>query len=327
MRASNFGEPKLAQPDFTRPGKLTAPGADSRLRAGPFPLKRILVLSDLTDVADNAAWRAGLLAREHGAWLRIVHVRPWHEGAVRAQRILETLAWRLQEHLRIAVVAQSLRGSLRREIAAAASGADLLVTGGSAGRWTRSWIADIHPDTLAQHCGLPTLVVRKAATQPYQRVIAGVQHGLGAPTSIAVASGMAGGPHVQMLREFGKDIELLPREHHGFESRAGQVEARIHHLAQATPGARMKEAPCVIFTRSLDVLLEKEEVLFPDLVVVPRAAGKLPPWIAPSLPRRLLAHTRADTLILQAIRPVPATSSLGDAPTPLGAHGANVWSS
>ena len=111
-----------------------------RLRAGPFPLKRILVLTDLSDVAENAAWRAGLLAQEHGAWLRIVHLRAWQERASQPQRLLDALAWRLQEHLRIAVVAQSLRGGLRREIAAAAKDADLLVTGASERRWTRDWV-------------------------------------------------------------------------------------------------------------------------------------------------------------------------------------------
>lgn len=302
--------------------------ATSSFRAAPFPLKRILVLSDLTDAAENAAWRAGLLAQEHGAWLRVVHVRGRQEDAAAAQRRLDALAWQLQEHLRIAVLAQSVRGGLRRELALA-SDVDLVVTRAAPGRWARDWLAGIHPERLVQLSGRPTLVVRKAATVPYQRVMAAVRHGPHAGACIAAAAGMAGGPHAEVLAELGPGSALLPQDDPGFESRAGHVEARIYELAQASPGARMKEAPCVVFTRSVDVLAEKEHALSPDLVVVPRTAGRLPPWLTPSLSRRLLVRTTADTLI------VPAAPEQASAPTQhpgelssvLGAHGAKVWPS
>lgn len=303
--------------------------ATSSLRAGPFPLKRILVLSDLTDAAANAAWRAALLAQEHGAWLRIVHLRGLGEDAAAAQRRLDALAWQLQEHLRIAVLAQSVRGGLRRELALAAPDVDLIVTRGAPGRWARDWLAGIHPERIAQLSGRPTLVVRRAAAVPYQRVIAAVRHGPHVGACIAAAAGMAGGPHAALLAELAADGKLLPRDDPGFESRAGQVEARIHELAQASPGARMKEAPCVLFTRSVDVLLEKERALFPDLVVVPRTAGRLPPWLTPSLSRRLLVRTAADTLILPAAPEAASapTQHPGELSPVLGAHGAKVWPS
>ena len=282
---------------------------NSRLRAGPFPLKRILVLSDLSDAAENAAWRAGLLAQEHGAWLRIVHVRAWPGPSAQAQRLLDALAWRLQEHLRIPVVTQSFQGYRRREIAVAAREADLLVTGAMRNGLNREWVAGMHPDRLVRLGGLPTLVVRRPASLPYQRVIAGVPQGPDSFACIAAASGMAGGPHVQLAGALGEGSGHLPRELAVPEGRMGGVEARIHALAQATPGVRMKEAPCLMFAASVDTLLETEQVLFPELVVVTHAPGELPSWLAPSLPRHLLAHTRVDTLIVPAAAPEPASSA------------------
>lgn len=131
--------------------------------------KRILVVGDACPASENAAWRAGLLAREHGAWLRILHVHRWHQDEQAARLQLDALAWRLQERLQVAVMAQLLRRGLRRELAAAE--ADLVVTHPSR-RPLRDRLAGLHPASLVVACDVPVLVVRKAAVMSYQRVLA-----------------------------------------------------------------------------------------------------------------------------------------------------------
>lgn len=150
--------------------------------------KRILLVGDGSAASENAAWRAGLLAREHGAWLRILHVGRWHENAQAARLQLDALAWRLQERLQVAVIAQSLRGGLRRELTAA--GADLVVTHPSQ-HPMRDRITGLHPASLVAGCDVPVLVVRKAAVMSYQRMLACVREDAQADRCLAAAARMA----------------------------------------------------------------------------------------------------------------------------------------
>jgi len=66
-----------------------------------------------------------------------------------------------------------------------------------------------------------------------------------------------------------------------------------HGLVGAAAMTDGKEVPAVAPSPSADALLEREQALFPDLVIVPCSPGK-------TLARRFLAHTRADTLLLPA---------------------------
>ena len=102
-------------------------------------VKRVLVLHDLHPDGDNAAWRAGLLASAQGGWLRILHVSRLRSPAAARER-LAPLAWRLQEHLQLAVVPQAFRGSTAGELERAAQDADLVVMGAYGHSRLREWV-------------------------------------------------------------------------------------------------------------------------------------------------------------------------------------------
>jgi hypothetical protein len=260
--------------------------------AGPFPLKRLLALTDLSAAGDNAAWRAGLLAAEHGASVHLVHLRPWHQRADASQRRLEATAWHLQERLNIPVLAQSVPRTHGRDLQAAAAQADLVVVpspDGVAGQW----ISSLSPQRVLRHLKRPTLAVRRPAAVPYQRVLACIHEAGHAASCIATATGMAGGPHVDLHRYAVADESRMAglrlRDELEADSLARYVQGRIHALAQELGAGRMKEVPAVAFTASADVLLDEEYALLPELVVTSHL---------PSLARGLLAGTMADTLLL-----------------------------
>jgi len=210
----------------------------------------MLVLHDLHLDADNAAWRGGMLARARGGWLRVLNLSRF--GDAEAARLrLQSLTWRLQEHLQVVVLAQAVRGSFTRELRRAAEDADLVVMREPSGLDAAT---GMHPLRVAAIADRPTLVVRTAATVPYRRVLVG---------------------------------------------RAGQRGAE-HDLPMAAAMADGKEEPVLAPLQSAVALLERERALFPDLVVLPCAD-------APSLARRFLALTRADTLLLPSA-PVMARS-------------------
>ena len=111
-------------------------------------VKRVLVLHDLHPDADNAAWRAGLLARPQGGWLRLLHASRLRSPEAARQR-LAPLAWRLQEHLQVAVLAQAFRGSAADELRRAAQDADLVVLPcGASTSLARRFLALTAVDTL-----------------------------------------------------------------------------------------------------------------------------------------------------------------------------------
>ena len=105
-----------------------------------------------------------------------------------ARQRLDDLAWRLQERLQVAVIAQSLGGGLRRQLAAAE--ADLVVTHPPQ-RPLQDRITGVHPAALVRACDVPVLVVRKAAVMTYQRILAAVGDPAQADDCLAAATRMA----------------------------------------------------------------------------------------------------------------------------------------
>ncbi|MFL5404943.1 MAG: universal stress protein, partial [Myxococcales bacterium] len=171
-------------------------------------VKRVLVLHDLGADADNAAWRAGMLARRHGGWLRVLHLSRFG-NAEEARTRLAPLAWRLQEHLQIAVLAQAVRGPFTEELRRAAEEADLIVISPPS---ALAAATGSHPLRVARLAGRPTLVVRTSATTPYRRVLVGEGADRGLDHGRAVAHSMSDGKEVPVLASLGSAGELLDRE-------------------------------------------------------------------------------------------------------------------
>jgi nucleotide-binding universal stress UspA family protein len=283
--------------------------------AGPFPLKQVLVLSDLSTASANAAWRGALLARDHGAWLRLLHVGRLPSTVRHAEAVLEALAWELQERLGIAVLAQSVRGSFRREAAAAAAEADLLVVRSAQARPLRDWLTGFHPERLVQSCQVPTLVVRKPAAVSYGRVLAAVDNGDDAASKVAIAAAMTRAPHKEVLRalmaEEDRTSSAEPRLRGDRHRAAKRLRTVVQGVMEETDAARRaREAPLVVFDHSADMLLASERSILADLVVIGRAARNTPAWWAPRTNSRIvLAHALSDVLVLPAAQPEALSES------------------
>lgn len=284
--------------------------------AGPFPLKKVLVVSDLSVASANATWRAGLLAREHGAWLRILHVGRRASIVRQAQAALDTLASELQERLKIAVLAQSVRGDLRREVAAAAGEADLLVVRTAQAHPLRDWLTGLHPERLVQGCGKPTLVVKKPAAVSYRRVLASVDYDGEAAGKVAAAAAMTRAPHREVLSALMQEDARSPRKPsteaqlRGDRHRAAErLRAVVQGAMEADFSGLAGEAPSVVFDHSADMLLAKERSILADLVVIGRRPRGTPAlWAPRTESRTVLAGALADVLVLPDADPEPLAS-------------------
>ena len=273
--------------------------------ADPFPLKRILVACDLTPASANAAARAALLAREHGAWLRLLCVRPRRSQLAAAQASLDALAAQLQERTGVAVLAQAVAGSVGRELKNAAADADLLVLRCAGRRPLVDWLAGWHPARLLRHCERPVLVVRKPAAVAYRRVLASVAFDGRAAHVIAAAAGMLRGPQGEVLQALeGPVAELRPGP---VAAEAVLAAQRLRTVVQevmtdGTGARRLRDAPMVAVDHSPPLLLRKARAAFAELVVLARRPGEEDP-LAGSDARQVVAGSVADVLLL----PPPAS--------------------
>jgi hypothetical protein len=172
------------------------------------PVKKVLVLHDLHRDADNAAWRGAMLARAEGSWLRILHAsRLRHPDTARER--LASLAWRLQEHLQVAVLTHAFRGSAAGELRRAAQDADLIVLRAVSGL---DAAASLHPLRALQEANRPTLVVRAPANVPYRRVLVGTNASEDAQQAVRATAAMADGREAPVLAPLHSAAALLERE-------------------------------------------------------------------------------------------------------------------
>lgn len=270
-------------------------------RAEPFPLKRIVAAFDPSPAGENAAWRAALLARDHGAWLRLLWLRPWRQVPA-AQARLDALVADMQRRMQVAVIAQALAGTVHRELAIAAAEADLLVVRAPGAYPVAEWLAGSHPGRLLRHCDRPMLVVRKPASVAYRRVLASVAFDGRAAAVIAAATGMMRGPHREVFQALQAQPELGLAGGAGRDGllAARRLRAAVQQVMTDEDGARrVLEAPLVVLDHSPELLLQKERSAFAELLVLARrAADDTGGWLLRSDAQQVLASTGCDLLLL-----------------------------
>lgn len=270
-------------------------------RTAPFPLQRIAALCDLTPAGINAATRAALLAREHGAALRLLCVCTRRGQVPHAQERLDTLAADLQRRMHLAPLAQAVHGNLPREAAAAQSEADLLVVRAAGPHPAAEWLLGTHPGRLL-HCTGPLLVVRKPAAVGYQRVLAALGFDGGAVGVIAAAAGMMRGPHQRVREAVGghADLEAAGPTPADRMLAARRLRALVQDVMAEEAGARaVAGAPQVVLGPSPAELLQKARSALADLVVLARQPGDTrAAWWGRGETHEVMAQARADLLLL-----------------------------
>ena len=277
------------------------------------PPRSLLVLHDLTAQAGHAAWRAGMIARDQGADLCLLHATNEPGGEAKARVVLERLAGRLAEHLGVQPDVRVVQGDPLAAVRAGAA-AGLVVLGAQRANVLRDWIFGTPAERLIRLCGCPVLVVRKPATSSYRRVLVPVDLGpAGAPaltaatalsrcTRIAVFHSLAVWHEVTMRAAEVPEAEV--RKHR--QQSAGRARARIDELIGTVPGAGLSAIPSIGFGDAASMVLVAEQAMRADLVVIgKRRRGLLADFFLGSVTQRVLSSARADVLVLPAARRRP----------------------
>jgi nucleotide-binding universal stress UspA family protein len=262
----------------------------------------ILALGDATPASDNAAWRAALVARDLGAPLRLLQLRRGRDGAGAVP-----LAREIRQRIGVVAHAQTLEGDALKEVMHAARDAQLLVIGTPRGNPLREFVLGTQAERLIRLCRIPVLVVKRAATASYQRVLVPVDLGEDARTVIAAAARVSRDPRMEVLHALPVRREVSLRVSDVSESllRLQREQAAAHacsvleeRIAQA--GARHHGVlPTVTFGDAAATVLAREQAARAELVVIgKRTRGLLADFFLGGVTQRVLAAARADVLVL-----------------------------
>jgi nucleotide-binding universal stress UspA family protein len=267
----------------------------------------VLLLHDLSATALNASWRAGLVARDLGVPLRLLHVRGAALDTADGHEALLQLAEDIGSHLGIEVEVELAAGDPLAHAVRAARDASLVVIGSRRGNPLREMVCGTQAERIIRLCRAPVLVVKRQASASYRRVLAPVELHPDARTVIAAALRLSRRPEVEVLHALDTREEIGMRACDIPESavrrcrqRAAQQarSALLDLIAQSAP-ASTQALPAVGFGDAVAVVLAREQGLRADLLVLgKRTRGLLADFFLGSVTQRVLARARADVLVL-----------------------------
>ncbi|TWO68512.1 universal stress protein [Caenimonas sedimenti] len=282
--------------------------------------RHILVLHDLTAQADQAAWRAGMIARDQGADLCLLHAAREPANAGRARIALQRLAGELAERLGMTADVRVVHGDPVDAVMRARADTSMVVLGARRRNVLRDWIFGTPAERLIRMAGRPVLVVKKPATAGYRRVLVPVDLGPGATSAITAATALTRGTRIDVFHSLAvrhevtmraADVpEAVVREYR--QRSADRARQRIGELIGTVPDAGFSAVPSIGFGYASSMVLAKEQAMRADLVVIgKRRRGMLADFFLGSVTQRVLAGARSDVLVL------PVVAKEAGAPLPL----------
>ncbi len=309
------------------------------------PLESILVATDFSAPANNAVRRAALLARHHGAGLRIIHVvdriGPYpglrdrsYEIEMEAQTAkarvnLRRLADELSNTFNVTADIAVTIGDPFQVLVNESSRASLVVLGRRAGASIKDWVFGTTAGRLLDTAGCPVLVVKQTVEGRYRRVLAGIDF---TPTSDAAALFAAAlAPaaelhltHVLQSKQSAALIqtdvpstvlrELREREESGIVAR---MRRRVASIGLDSGGMRF----AVARGTNTPTILNQEQIQGADMVAVGRRQRTR--WLDAllgSVSRRVLARAQNDVLVVPSRPALPAVPRASESRQPAGSR-------
>ena len=193
------------------------------------PFTSILVATDFSIDGNNAVRRAALLAHEHGARLKLVHVldragckplRDWFSPSIdidlkapQARESLRRFAVEIAGRYDVPVSVEVMVGEPLETLAQASEHAELLVLGRRGHRRFQALVVGRTSDRMLRTCRCPVLVVKAPVEGPYRCVLVPVDFTASSDAVVQVAARLSGnsGMHVFMRSTLtGKPCCAIP---------------------------------------------------------------------------------------------------------------------
>lgn len=305
--------------------------------------KSILVATDFSVDGNNAVRRAALLAHEHGAGLRIVHVlkaagckplRDWFSPttdidlkAAQARAALRRVAVEIAGAHDVTSTIEVVAGETVETLLRACADADLVVLGQRGhSRRIGALLVGGTAERMLRLSRRPVLVVKTAVVQPYRRVLMPVDFSACSDAAIEFAALLVRGTGVHVLHAIDGHREAVLRRSDVSESMIREIRLR----EEAGAGARMrrKVARLGLDGRSMSfsvgrgaadqLTLRRALALGADLIVAGKQGrSTLGEFLLGSVSGRVLAESACDVLIVPRPRPDTSRRSRRAAAVPL----------
>lgn len=279
-------------------------------------LERILFASDLSPRAALAGERAAQLANDSRASLEAVHViegdfpAEGGDGDPRAA-VQQTAEAELQRSTpaRVASLQVCFGNPLAELTRVAEQGqAQLLVVGAHGQRYAVEWVLGTTAEHLVQNVPVPTLVVRRPAEQPYQRVLVATDFSACARAALQRAADWFPDAALEVLhvldtraleqmRAAGVDERWVERR---YEQLRADAESRLHEELLACGVDPDAVTSTLLAGYPAQVLLDRVGDGEPDLVVLGNhGRGRWGNLLLGSVAGRVLHQINTDLLLVR----------------------------
>lgn len=285
----------------------------------------IMALTDFSPAAEQACRRAAQLARDLDARLHLVHVMPERpvsaldpllpgsieviRGMVRdtARHSLQQLADHLCMELKVPAAPVLREGRLLPTLLEEADrlGASLLVMGAEGQSALRPFLLGSTAERLLHKSSRPSLVVKAAAREPYQRVLVPVDFSADSAAALRLAEQLLPEAGITVLHvydpEFTDVMVDWPTEdalacYHEEEER--QAAAALATFMQATTGTHRHLSTVLKSGQARQCILETASALQTDLIVMgSQGHDFMEQTLLGSHTRHVLAESSCDVLI------------------------------
>ncbi len=303
-------------------------------------IKNIVVATDFSGPAHHAAERGAMLARQHGAKLRLVHVMS--DGALARLHDLLGLDVKVEHHLfdearhQIDNLAEEmtragaplvekclLHGAVLDEIGKQTElfKADLLVLAARGSSVLRRLALGATAERLLHKSMTPLLVVKQPASKPYARVLLPVDFSEESFKAIRLARRVAPDAHLVFLHAC--EVPFA-----GKLRRAGVEAVKIDRYRESAMQTAIKEvrllaehagldedswSDCIVFGGAALGVVEQEKTQQCDLIVIGKHGRDMTKdMLLGSVTRLVLAESFGDVLVSTSPRMGPAAASNED---------------
>jgi nucleotide-binding universal stress UspA family protein len=284
----------------------------------------ILAACDFSPDAHRAARRAALLAREHGATLRLLHVinymiraatvEPWLQPQFDLeQRIAQDARQALEALAReVAAPGQTVEQEIRSglvldEILAAAGQADLLVLGPRGLRPIHELILGTAAERLLHKSKRPMLIVKQGPGASYKRVLVPVDFSDHSMSALRFAHELVPGAEICLFHAFEPPAEGIMRNAGVSEEKISAY--RVHEQQQARAQMDTFIAAAGVMANTASPLIQcgdprmlvssVAESFAADLIVIGKhGRSRLAEYLLGGTTRATLARARCDIAVV-----------------------------
>lgn len=274
-------------------------------------IQSILALTDLSTQSRRAVMRAGLIAAEHRALLKILYAAPALGGCGESDAAARTSALAREIAARFGILVKCIPhapgSGHAADVAAAARRTDLLVVDAGCERRAPGWFGGSSLNRLLRAAPCPVLVTQREALHRYRRLLVAVDFTPASKRMVALAWALDDTAQVELFHALSRapegrlrladasDQALKAARH----QRLGEARERMFWLSDATPAHHRRVVSAIGQGDPARQAAVQQQASGAELLVVGKQRrSRLVDFLLGSTAQRVLRMATADVLVV-----------------------------